>query len=53
VGATYLRRLGGNTGYVIHPEETMADNVALLASGQRARNAALLARVKAVLQAPR
>jgi hypothetical protein len=49
----YLRRLGGNTGYVIHPEETMADNVALLASGVRARNPELLERIKAVLQAPR
>ena len=49
----YLRRLGGNTGYVIHPEEVMADNVALLATGQRARNPELLARLKAVLEALR
>ena len=49
----YLRRLGGNTGYVIHHEETMADNVALLATEQRARNPELLARIKAALQAPR
>ena len=32
----YLRRLGGNTGYVIHHEEAMADNVALLATGSPA-----------------
>ena len=49
----YVRRLGGNTGYVIHHEEALADNVALLATGQRARNPELLARIKAVLEAPR
>jgi hypothetical protein len=49
----YLRRLGGNTGYVIHHEEAMADNVALLATGLRARNPELLARIKAALEAPR
>jgi hypothetical protein len=49
----YLRRLGGNTGYVIHPEEAMADNVALLATALRARNPELLARIKAVFEAPR
>jgi hypothetical protein len=47
----YLKRLGGNTGYVIHPEETMADNVALLATGRPARNTELLARIKAALSA--
>jgi hypothetical protein len=45
----YLRRLGGNTGYVIHPEETMADNVALLATGRPGRNTELLSRIRAVL----
>jgi hypothetical protein len=45
----YLRRLGGNTGYVLHPEETMADNVALLAAGIAPRNPELLARIRAVL----
>ncbi|MBC7991711.1 MAG: hypothetical protein H7Z15_00525 [Rhizobacter sp.] len=49
----YLRRLGGNTGYVIHCEEAMADNVALLATAMEPRNPALLARIKAVLLAPR
>jgi hypothetical protein len=49
----YLRRLGGNTGYVIHHEEAMADNVALLVTGSRARNPELLARIKAALEAPR
>lgn len=48
--AGYLERLGGNTGYVIHPEETIADNVALLLTGQSARNAALLRRIEAALR---
>lgn len=49
----YLKRQGGNTGYVIHPEETMADNIALLATGRPPRNAELLARIKAALGAAR
>lgn len=47
----YLKRLGGNTGYVIHPEETTADHIAFLATGRPARNIELLARIKAVLNA--
>jgi hypothetical protein len=47
----YVQRLGGNTSYVIHYEEAVADNVALLATGGRARNPALLARVRAALLA--
>ncbi len=46
----FLERLGGNTPYVIHPEETMADNVALLLTGRPARNAALLRRIESVLR---
>lgn len=46
----YLARLGGNTGYIIHPEETMADNFSLLVTRQPARNPALLERVEAVLR---
>lgn len=49
----YLRRLGGNTGYVMHNEETMADNVAFLATGARVRNTALLERLRTELLAPR
>jgi hypothetical protein len=47
----YLQRLGGNTGYVIHPEEVIADNIALLATGGPARNPELLARLRAALAA--
>jgi hypothetical protein len=46
---SYLGRLGGNTGYVIHPEETMADNVAFLLSGRTVRNPALLKQIAVVL----
>lgn len=46
----YLRRLGGNNGYVIHPEETMADNVALLLMQRPARNSDLLVRLRAVFE---
>lgn len=49
----YLRRLGGNTGYVMHYEETIADNVALLALGRPVRNPALLERLREALGAPR
>ena len=45
----YLQRLGGNTEYVFHPEETLADNIALLASGASAPNPALLDRLRSVL----
>jgi hypothetical protein len=45
----FLERLGGNTPYVIHPEETMADNIALLLTGGPARNTDLLKRIEAAL----
>jgi hypothetical protein len=45
-----LRRLGGNTGYVNRPEETIADNVALLLANRPARNADLLGRIRALLE---
>lgn len=45
----YLAKLGGNTGYIIHPEETMADNFALLVTGRRVPNPALLERIEALL----
>lgn len=47
----YLQQLGGNTPYVIHYEEAVADNIALLATGGRARNPALLNRLRAALLA--
>lgn len=47
----YLARLGGNTEYIFHPEETMADNFALLVSGQPVPNPGLLKRIEAVLLA--
>jgi hypothetical protein len=46
----YMDRLGGNTGYVIHPEETMADNFAFLVAGIPVRQQALLERIEAVFR---
>jgi hypothetical protein len=46
----FLERSGGNTPYVIHPEETMADNVAFLLTGRPARNGELLRRIEAALK---
>jgi hypothetical protein len=46
----FLERSGGNTPYVIHPEETMADNVAFLLTGRPARNTDLLRRIEAALK---
>src|SRR5205085_11133038 len=48
----YLEQLGGNISYVIHPEETMADNVAFLAVGRAVPNAALLENVRRTLANP-
>lgn len=46
----YLTRLGGNTGYVIHPEEALADNFAFLCSGRSVRNPELLQRMEGILR---
>lgn len=48
---SYLRQLGGNTPYIVHPEETMADNIMLLVTGRTARNPALIERLRNVLTA--
>jgi hypothetical protein len=45
-----LRRLGGNTGCVNRPEETIADNVAQLLANRPARNVDLLGCIKALLE---
>jgi len=49
----YTARLGGNTGYNIHPEETIADNFAQLLTARTVRNPALLQQIETVLLAPR
>jgi len=49
----YLARLGGNTSYIFHPEETAADNFAFLVSGRPVPNPQLLQRLEAVFLAPR
>ena len=55
VGAArdYLQRLGGNTHYVFHPEETAADNFAYLVSGRKVRNPELLTQLAQLLRASR
>lgn len=47
--ATYLQRLGGNTSYIFHAEETAADNFAFLVSGRKVPNPELLRRLEQVL----
>jgi hypothetical protein len=42
----YVARLGGNTGYILHPEETVADNFAFIVSGRKVRNPALLREIE-------
>ncbi len=49
----FLARLGGNTDYIQHPDETIADNVMFLVSGRAVKNPKLLGRIEAVLQAYR
>ncbi len=47
----YLRQLGGNTDYVLHPEETLADNFMLMVSGRQVPNPGLQRRIEAVFAA--
>ena len=47
----FLARLGGNTDYIQHPDETIADNFMFLVSGRPVPNPQLLRRIEAVLQA--
>ncbi|MEQ1684137.1 MAG: hypothetical protein ABL916_10845 [Burkholderiaceae bacterium] len=47
----YLARLGGNTNYILHPEETMADNFAFAVNVSPVPNQALLVRIQEVLRA--
>lgn len=49
----YAARLGGNTAYIIHPEEVIADNFAQLVTGRTVPNPALLRQIEAVLRSPR
>jgi hypothetical protein len=49
----FLAHLGGNTDYILHPDETIADNFMFLVSGRTVKNPALLKRIEAVLVANR
>ena len=46
----YLTRLGGNTEYIFHPEETVADNFALLVTRRPVPNPGLLKRLGTALR---
>lgn len=46
----FLERLGGNTDYTSHPDETLADNFMAWVSGRRVANPALLGRIETVLR---
>jgi hypothetical protein len=46
----FFEQVGRNTEYIIHPEEILADNFALLVLGERdARSADVLARIQSTL----
>ena len=45
----YLEKLGGNSDYLTHPEETMADNVMFMVSGRAVPNAGLQERIRAAI----
>jgi hypothetical protein len=49
----FLAHLGGNTDYIQHPDETIADNFMFLVSGRAVKNPRLLERIEAVLRANR
>ena len=42
----YWRQIGGNTRYVIHPEEIIADNFSLLITGEKPKDPLLIEAVK-------
>jgi hypothetical protein len=47
----FVERLGGNTDYMQHPDETVADNLMFLVSGRPVKNPELLRRIEALLRA--
>jgi hypothetical protein len=50
----FSEQIGLNTGYIIHPEEILADNFSLLVNGaKRAETPELLARIRAAMTAER
>jgi hypothetical protein len=49
----YAARLGGNTGYILHADEVLADNFAQLVTGRTVPNPALLKQLEAALDVRR
>lgn len=48
----FMEQIGRNTGYIIHPEEVLADNFAMLAMGneKEAKSPELLAKIREALE---
>jgi hypothetical protein len=49
----FMQQVGSNTQYLIHPEEILADNFALLVTGGAAAEPERLARLESLLRSPR
>lgn len=50
----FHKKIGGNTGYIIHPEETMADNFVYMVTGRKnLPNPEIVKQVRAVLTGER
>jgi hypothetical protein len=49
-GDDYLARIGGNTDYIIHPEEILADNFVLLVNHRQVPSPEILDKLDAVLR---
>jgi hypothetical protein len=45
----YLDKLGGNSDYLTHPEETLADNIMFMVSGRKVPNPGLQDRIRAAI----
>lgn len=47
----FLEQVGQNTGYIIHPEEILADNFAMLLTGAKAKSPEIIEKVRTTLEA--
>ena len=47
----FHRQIGGNTGYIIHPDEILADNFAILVTGAKAKDTWIIDAMRGVLNA--
>lgn len=49
--ADFHRQIGGNTGYIIHPDEVLAENFAILVTGEEAKDPWILDAMRDVFEA--